>query len=220
MPPSLLGDRAHNELSQGLVARMVNALYTHYDDLQFGSLSWAYWHALCAPLHIAAVHFGAAIEALQRRYVAKHSKDFPTKLVSDKGKWAAFSAMVNAEIEKLDILDEAKSLMKANAGLLNQVPRRVTTEELLKQTGLVLGEDESRAWKGRHDAAHGNDTTLDATSGMIRNNKLLKVMFHRMLLKVIDGSGQYYDYGSLDFLLRRLTDPVPPAEQPSSGART
>lgn len=209
MPPSLLGDRAHNEPSHGPVARLVNALYTHYDDLQFGSLSWAYWHALCAPLHIAAVHFGAAIEALQRRYVAKHSKDFPTKLVSHKGKWDVFAAMVNAEIEKLDISDDAKNLMKANTGLLNQVPRRVTTEELLNKTGLVLGEDESRAWKGRHDAAHGNDTTSDATSGMIRNNKLLKVIFHRMLLKAIDGSDQYYDYASLDFPLRPLADPVP-----------
>ncbi len=37
------------------------------------------------------------------------------------------------------------------------MPRRVTTDELLKRIGIELGGDEEKAWKRRHDAAHGND---------------------------------------------------------------
>jgi len=209
MPPTFLSSRGRNEIYHAQISRLVSGLYQNYDDLQFGSLNWAYWHALCAPLHIAAVHFGAAIEALQRRYVAVHAKDFPTKLISIKDKWTEFSGGINATIDALDIAPSARETMKLNVGLLNQVPRRAITDELLKRLGLVLSEDEIEAWKRRHDAAHGNDIDPEDYPGMIRDVKLLKVLFHRMLLKIVDGSDQYFDYASLDFPLRRLSDPVP-----------
>jgi hypothetical protein len=50
---------------------------------------------------------------------------------------------------------------------------------------------------------------------IIRDTKLLKVLFHRMLLKIVDGSDHYYDYASLDFPIRNLREPVPPAEDAS-----
>jgi hypothetical protein len=66
LPPGFLGTGNALLAEQKVVARIANAVYAHYDELRFGSFSWAYWHAMCAPVHMAAGHFGAAIEALQR----------------------------------------------------------------------------------------------------------------------------------------------------------
>jgi hypothetical protein len=44
-------------------------------------LSWAYWHAMCAPVHMAAGRFGAATEALQNAYMKAHSGKFSTSLI-------------------------------------------------------------------------------------------------------------------------------------------
>ena len=145
MPPTLLGERAHNELSHAPVSRLSNALYSHYDELNFGGLSWAYWHAICAPLHIAAVHFGAAIEALERKYVEAHSQDFSTTILT-RPAWQNFAGQVDNLIGNTDIADEAKSALRANLGLINQVTRRAITEDVLCRTGVVLGDDERRAW--------------------------------------------------------------------------
>jgi hypothetical protein len=209
MPPAFLGQRAHNELTTVPVSRMVNALYSYYDRLQFGNLSWAYWHALCAPLHIAAVHFGAAIEALQRRYI--ETKGFRTKILAP-AKWTEFNHAVDAAIDAFDMLPEQREVMKENTGLLNRVSRRIITEKVIRQIGILVGDDEKRAWQRRHDAAHGNDTKPGSEPEMIRDMKLLKVLFHRMLLKIVNGSDLYYDYASLDFPLRPLAEPIPPIE--------
>ena len=53
MPPSPLGTRFLWEIDREILSRMVNSLYSHYDALGFGKLSWAYWHAVSATLHIA-----------------------------------------------------------------------------------------------------------------------------------------------------------------------
>jgi hypothetical protein len=43
---------------------------------------------------------------------------------------------------------------------------------------------------------------------IIRETKLLKLIFHRILLKITNGSDTYRDYYSLKFPIRKLEDPV------------
>ena len=61
--PSPLGPRSFWDIDAARLSRMVNAIYAKYDALNFGVVSWAYWHAVTAAPHIAAVHFGAAMSA-------------------------------------------------------------------------------------------------------------------------------------------------------------
>jgi hypothetical protein len=213
-PPTLLGDRGVFEVRTAQMQRLVSALYETYDMLNFGSLNWGYWHAVTAPVHIAAVHYGALIEALQRRYIDAHLADFPTRNIPDGKQWSAFAAYVDQLIGKLDIPDPAKVQMQQNIGLLNQVPRKAQTDELLRHTGLILGKAENDAWKARHDAAHGNDTDDGDVRARIHSNRILRVMFHRMLLKITLGSDRYFDFTSLNYPLRGIDEPIP--EDPKS----
>jgi hypothetical protein len=84
-------------------------------------------------------------------------------------------------------------------------------EAILKNIRVPLGADESHAWNRRNDAAHGIAIEDSEELDVIRDIKLLKVMFHRMLLRIINGADSYHDYATPGFPIRELADPVPPA---------
>jgi hypothetical protein len=86
MPLAPLGKRFQYEIGRPELTRMVSALVENYDALDLGNLSWAYWHACAATVHIAPAHFGAAIEALQRAYIKK-SPDAITSTILVAAKW-------------------------------------------------------------------------------------------------------------------------------------
>jgi hypothetical protein len=84
-------------------------------------------------------------------------------------------------------------------------------DAILKDIGIALDLDESQAWNRRNDAAHGVAMEDGEELDVIRDIKLLKVMFHRMLLRMINGADTYHDYATPGFPVRKLADPVPPA---------
>jgi hypothetical protein len=212
MPPSPLGARWQYEIGHAPFARLVNAIFHKYEALDFGNLSWAYWHALCATPHIASVHFGAAIELLLRQYAATKPGQFPQGIIVDRSLWKQFSGDVDDAISRSKIPEEQKSALRENIGGLNRVHQRDTMAAIMKDIGIDLGSDEMQAWKRRNDAAHGVAMESGEELEVIRDIKLLKVMFHRTLLRVVDGADSYHDYATPGFPIRKLADPVPPAE--------
>jgi hypothetical protein len=217
IPPAPLGDRYQNQVDEKVVSRMANALYTHYDELRFGAFSWSYWHALCAPVHMAAAHFGAAIEAVQDAYVKTHPARFDTKLVTDNTRWAPLSAELLKTIAAAG-LDPSISTILSNrvSSNLNQTPTSVLSEKLLAEIGITLSPLEMAAWKRRHIAAHGGDLELDSVIPTIRETKLLKLILHRIVLKITGANDRYYDDYSIGHAVRKVTDPVP--VPPTAGA--
>jgi hypothetical protein len=210
-PPAPMGARWQHEIDRLPFTRLVNAIFHNYEPLDFGNLSWAYWHALCATPHIASVHFGAAIEMLLRQYAATKSDQFPRGIIADRAIWKRLSAQVEEAIAKLEIPEEKRNALRENIGGLNRMHQRDTMEAILKDIGIVLGPDESQAWKRRNDAAHGIAMEDGEELDVIRDIKLLKVMFHRMALRIINGADTYHDYATPGFPIRKLADPVPPA---------
>jgi hypothetical protein len=211
LPPAPMGARWQHELDRVPFARLVNAVFHNYKPVDFGNLSWAYWHALCATPHIASVHFGAAIEMLLRQYAATKADQFPRGIIADRAIWKRLSGQVEEAVAKLEIPEEKKNALRENIGGLNRVHQRDIMEAILKDVGIALGVDEAQAWKRRNDAAHGIAMENGEELDVIRDIKLLKVMFHRMLLRIINGADTYHDYATPGFPIRKLADPVPPA---------
>ena len=211
LPPAPTGARWQHEIDRVPFTRLVNAVFDNYETLDFGNLSWAYWHALCATPHIASVHFGAAIEMLLRQYAATKPDQFPQGIITDRAMWKQFSGEVDEAVSKLEIPDAKKNALRENIGGLNRVHRRDTMDAILKDIGIALGADKSQAWKRRNDAAHGIAMETGEELEVIRDIKLLKVMFHRILLRIINGADTYHDYATPGFPIRKLADPVPSA---------
>lgn len=170
--------------------RMLNAIVAKYDELDFGNLEWAYWHALCATPHIAGVHFGAAIEALQRRYIAANPTKIQTKIIADRSLWNSFSDEIESVITRSKLPDDSKAALRENIGSLNRVHQKAKMEALLREVGIELGPEEALAWKRRKDAAHGNEMEAGGELSLIQDNKLLKVV-RRMLLRITNASDLY-----------------------------
>ena len=211
LPPAPMGARWQHEIDRVPFARLVNAVFHNYEALDFGNLSWAYWHALCATPHLASVHFGAAIEMLLRQYAATKPDLFPRGIVTDRATWKQFFGEVDEAVSKLEIPEAKKNALRENIGGLNRVHQRDTMDAILKDIGIALGADKSQAWKRRNDAAHGIAMEMGEELDVIRDIKLLKVMFHRMLLRIINGADSYHDYATPGFPIRKLADPVPSA---------
>ncbi len=205
MPPGPLGSIGINDINPLSLSRAVNALYSNYDALELGRLSWMYWHAVCAPVHIAAVQFGATIEALQRAYFKNNSK---RKLLG-KPDWVILKAKVDSAISELAVDAETKKVLENKVGNLNELPQNVAAKRLLKTLQIELGEQEKTAWERRDDAAHGNEIKEADYIRLIRDIKLLKIRFHRMLLCMTNSSDSYYDYYTPGFPTRNLRAPVP-----------
>ncbi|MGH7109712.1 MAG: hypothetical protein ACREFK_04725 [Stellaceae bacterium] len=123
LPPAPLGPRFQHEITVPALSRLVNGIYAQYDALKFGSLSWAYWHALCATTHISGIHFGALIEALQRNYVQAHPESFQSKLVPNGAKWRCLSREIKEAISRVNIPDADKAILIRKVSNLNQMPR-------------------------------------------------------------------------------------------------
>jgi hypothetical protein len=187
---------------------MVGALVAAYDELDLGNLSWAYWHACTATVHIAPAHFGAAIEALQRAYIDAHP-GVVSKTILPREPWLRLKAAMAASIAEADILDDSKRTLTGKLFNLNQTDQRLLLKAVLDTVGLRLGMDEDSAWKRRNKAAHGMPVPEGEELAAIRDMKLLKGLLHRMLLRIAAAADLYIDYASPGHPYRGLEVPPP-----------
>jgi hypothetical protein len=208
MPLAPLGNRFQYELDRVKLTRMVNALVAAYDTLDLGNLSWAYWHACGATVHIAPAHFGAAIEALQRKYIEGHPSAIATRILPPD-QWQELRSAVGCAVAEADISDDSKRALSDKLGSFNQVPQRAILKSILQAIGIELGPDEDDAWRRRDRSAHGLPIPEGDELAAIRDMKLLRGLFHRMLLRMSNAADAYVDYASPNHPYRRVQEPVP-----------
>jgi hypothetical protein len=207
-PPAPLGMKYEWEIDRDILSRMVNSICTHYDALNFRSLNWAFWHAVCATPHIAAVHYGAAVEALQRAYVKNNPATYQTTFLCH-GHWSILKHAADTAVAAMPISNQTKKILQNKISGLNSKPPSVLLDELLSNLDLTLSELEQAAWQHRHDAGHGNYAKREESARLIRETKLLRLRFNRMVLAITKASDTYYDYYTLDRPTRKLRDSIP-----------
>jgi len=185
---------------------MVNSLYTKYDELNFGVVSWAYWHAVTATPHIAAVHFGAALESLQRAFLGSASVPASSKVV-DEETWDKIRSALEIALTPLELSPKTLEIFKSKVRTLNSRSQHSTSKNLMDDLGLVLSSREQKAHNARHKSAHGKDDEVDLE--WIRDLKLLRILFHRILLAMTHANDEYYDYFTFENPIRKVREPVP-----------
>jgi hypothetical protein len=205
-PPSPLGPRSFWDIDAVKLSRMVNAIYAKYDALNFGVVSWAYWHAVTATPHIAAVHFGAALESLQRAYFSSTAAPASSKVVDDQT-WDKIRISLESALDNSDLPGETRETFKNKIKNLNNRSQHSTDKDLVDELGLVLSNREKQAHDARHLAAHGKDDEMDVE--WIRDLKLLRVRFHRVFLAMTGANHEYYDYFTVGNPIRRVEESVP-----------
>ncbi|MCW6648756.1 hypothetical protein, partial [Yersinia ruckeri] len=179
-----------------------------YEQNEIPHILWLYFHAIIAPIHLQAVCFGAVLEFTQKAYIKKHKSSFSTKLVTSE-KWKEISLSLDNAIENINEIDEsALSILRNKISNLNNTPQDIQTKRFFEVIGINLGEIEKNSYKRRHDAAHGNKTPNADYISLIRENKVLRVMCNRVIIKILSLSDNYCDFYTLNNPCRNICDPI------------
>lgn len=206
--PSPLGLKWENEISSELLGKMMGSLCRIYDTYGLRTSFWAYWHAMAAPVHMKAVHFGAAIEALQNIFLKNTSK-VQRGIVGDEQHWTELYGQLSAAITASNLSDETKKLLISKAKGINHAPQSVLMQRFFAALELKLSVLESSVWANRNRAAHGGSAKPDNAHRLIRENKVLQIMTNRILLALAGGADWYYDYYTFGRPIRRLSESIP-----------
>ena len=207
--PAPLGTRFVNAVNPAELTRAISAFVRDFESLDLANLNWAYWHACVATPHIAPVHFGAAIEALQNAYIKSHPGEIEETLVP-RSVWRQLRKNMAAAIDdEAGISAQAKGALKFKLKGLNAVDQRTRLKAMMAAIRLGLGRDEDAAWQRRNKAAHGTPVPEDQQLAAIRDAKLLKGLFCRLLLRITNAADQYIDYTSACFPYRDLAEAPP-----------
>jgi hypothetical protein len=206
-PPAPLGFRYEWEINRDVLSRIVNGLYTNYDGLNLGVVTWAYWHAVAASPHIAGAHFGAALESLERAYLRTSGVKVSHLLVTEPT-WGNIQNSLESYIAQANLDVEVTSILKNKIGGLNNAPQSIVASNILSSLGLIFERHENEAASLiRNKSAHGKDDEVDVE--WIRSLKIVRIRFHRMLLAMTGASDWYYDYFTIGCPTRKLLDPIP-----------
>jgi hypothetical protein len=191
------------DLGRPQLGRIVNAFVKNYEPLDLGNISWAYWHAGTATVHIAPAHFGAAIEGLQDAYCKSRPNIGTTKILPTR-QWKELRQHLNSVIDGAQIAQESKGMLKEKLQNINKPPQRVILKSLLEAIGVGLSDAENESWKRRNNAAHGTPIPEGEELAAIGDMHLLRVLFNRMLLRMCDAADNYIDYAAPGLPVRPL----------------
>lgn len=212
-PPAPLGMCYEFEIDRSRLNEMVSRLYAVYDEYNFRLIFWSYWHALSAPVHMAAAHFGAAFEALQGAYFNRAEAKSSNRLI-EKQQWRPVEAQLIDLINGANFSEDVREAFVNKLKQLNVAPQSVLSRRFLSALGLEVSAPETAVWKNRNDAAHGKGVDEERVIQLIRENKILKVLINRIILCVSGASDHYYDYYTIGRPTRALREPIP-ADNPS-----
>jgi len=204
-PPYPLYSKYLNMIEKEILNDVVNSIFKNYDALDFNTLSWNYWYAVCAPMHTSAVYFGGLIERIQRAK-GNAPKSSRNKIL-DEATWKPIQSLIIDHLNKIDVDPSALSIIRGKVSSLNQAPPGLVLNRVLQAMGMSMSDIEEKAWKHRNMAAHGS--VSDDPKEMIANSKILKLLFHRLIAGMTYCSDKYIDYYSIKHPVRLISEAIP-----------
>ena len=207
LPPASVGDAAGicSRINPIVFSRMVNALFVHYDELNFRQLNWDYWHAIFSPTHAQPVLLGACIEAIQTSY--KKLKKYDSKLLDKKNAKYLKDEFLKI-VDSMPLQEEEKKILQNKACDLNNPPQRILNERFFASLSLEMGDKEKSAWARRNDAAHGKERTQGSHRALMKDIDLLKNTLHRIIISITDANSQYIDCYTPGYPIRQLRESI------------
>jgi hypothetical protein len=115
--------------------------------------------------------------------------------------------MMERQVKDLALEEDVTKILMNKIRNLNAIPQSLLTTNLMKSLGLALGPREEKALRIRNISAHGKDEEVDVE--WIRDLKILRIRFHRMVIAMTGASDQYYDYFTIGRPIRGLRAAIP-----------
>ena len=207
-PPAPIIDDDGIYVDKDKVNTFVKSIYGNYDRIGMREVLWAYWHARVAPVHFLAAHYGALLEAIQRNYINSNDLHAKTKLMSDD-EWKHFVSFCSKFIDESCFEDEVKAVIRKRLSNINFAPTSASFDIMCTSLGINFGKEEAKARKQRNTSAHGVIPGSEKYLELLKHNKILMLVAHRLIIKISKGSSYYNDYYSLGFPIRPIGENIP-----------
>lgn len=207
LPPAPLSLGDHYFLDRDILSGVINSIFREYDKYEIGYLFWQYWHSVLAPYHLAAASFGACLESLQDVYKRKNKKPYSSSLIEAK-KWDSLRQKFEAALQEQGLSDEEYEIFMNKIGDLKKAPHGIISRRFFAALGINLSVGEERAWRQRNRASHGRKIDPGTEIRVIRENKILRLLFNRAFLKIVGGAEKYNDYFSVGFPVKMLSESI------------
>lgn len=207
LPPAPVGDAIgiRGMINSTVFSRTVNALFEHYDELNFRQLSWDYWYAIFSPTHAQPVLLGACIEAIQTNY--KKLEKYSSKLLDKKNAKYLKEEFLKI-VDSMSLQEEEKKILQNKANDLNNPPQRILNERFFASLSLEMSDKEKNAWARRNDAAHGKERIQGDHEALMKDIDLLMNILHRIIISIAGANGQYIDCYTPGYPIRQLRESV------------
>lgn len=206
--PVPLGPNYKNEISNETLSYVINSIYKIYDLYELGGVLWRFWHALNAPIHMKAASIGAVLEGFAKAYAKEKLIKSDKKIITDTRKWKSVRNKIYRAIIESDTPEIQKEQILKKIDAINLKPTSDLFGDVFSKLGLKLGKLEKDAWAHRNSAAHGGGVDEDNVVAIIRETKVLQVMFNRMLLALAEVKTCYVDFYNLDWPLVELQSAI------------
>lgn len=194
--PLPLNDKLNNkEIDSKVLSNYITLFLDNYDLCDFNHISWLYWHAQCSALHTKCGELGATIEALQKAYI-ENNKIGWSNAILDKSDFREFKNDSIKIIDKLNISEKNKEILKDKFHNFNQLPQKITLKKLFEDLDISLVDLELKAWQGRNDSAHGGKMKDYSIEKLVKQTDLIQGIFHKLILTISVNAYKYYDYYS------------------------
>ncbi len=116
------------------------------------------------------------------------------------------------------IPEEALTIIKKKIANLHQPPNADKLELIFTHLGIELRDDEDKAINNRNRALHGRATLAGLEPAAVNEElarfDILRTLIHKAILRLIDYSGPYMDYGDKPngkaYSVKEITAPVAP----------
>lgn len=211
-PPLKLNRSDFDPINANIVSKSVESFCLKFHAYDLKHISWLYWHAVTSPVHVKASQFGATIETIQRNYIKINEQSFQTELLK-KEEWKRIKKEFIDSIEAL--LPNApdskepneKRIIKNKIYNLNQTPQSEMTKRFFEVLELSLSEFEEKAFQQRNYSAHGGKGRQTGFS-TTKNNRILRTLLNRILIKILNISPFYIDYYSEGYPQRNIKQPI------------
>ncbi|WP_434707771.1 hypothetical protein J3P75_18610 [Pseudomonas sp. R1-1] len=195
LPSAPITVHGSNVLDPDAVEKLANAAYEIYDTYNLRTIFWRYWHSAVAPMFMAPAYYGAIIESIQTKFLKIQREKLDRGIINRKS-FRELRAIVNTATKDIVMSEECRKLFATKLDDANRVPQKIVTQRFFDALQLEMGDHELTAWARRNDAAHGKDVPNDDHISLLRETRILKIMLHRTLLKIMGGSETYIDYNS------------------------
>lgn len=203
-PPIPLPSKGSNG-TEVLVGPLIDRYLLLEGELDLGSAIWTVWAGERMPVTFDLPLFSAALERVMNAWF-KSTKTKTRGIYMPKRDFEELLAdeLAAAEV-KLKSVSYGDRIGRRMRGAFNMGANE-RYELFLQELGLPYGEGELAALRGRNAPAHGG--TESKGDRWIRLGAAYRVLFNRIVLKLLGYDGRYIDYSVLGHPARPLAEPI------------